>query len=251
MSQLAKALRGAWVYDGGWSEHRQRPHGRPAIGVDGSRFVVCTQNHDPGRQPGAGRAAGRTASWPACGSPRRCSSPRPSCPSCSRGRSGAPARRSVLPADHRDAELGRTVSEGRRHEFATFGWDPDAVPDPQAEATFVRSRLDWDELGVDEHAALLDWYRALLTLRREWPDLTDPRLDRVEVRFDETARWLVLGRGSLVVALNLGRGNGGRRCWRGADPRRRARHGLPTDSVVIARRSLPSRHDGGQDALGG
>src|SRR5207237_3335893 len=37
---LAKALRQAWVYDGVWSPHRQRHHGRSPAGLSGHRFVV-------------------------------------------------------------------------------------------------------------------------------------------------------------------------------------------------------------------
>jgi maltooligosyltrehalose trehalohydrolase len=55
--------------------------------------------------------------------------------------------------DHSDPGLGRTVSEGRRHEFAAFGWDPARVPDPQDPATFERSRLDWAELREQPHTA--------------------------------------------------------------------------------------------------
>src|SRR3546814_13800331 len=43
---LPKALRQAWVNDGTWSETRGRSHGRSPAGLDPSRFVVCTQNHD-------------------------------------------------------------------------------------------------------------------------------------------------------------------------------------------------------------
>ena len=43
---LAKALRQAWVYDGTYSPYRQRVFGRPPAGLDGSQFVVATQNHD-------------------------------------------------------------------------------------------------------------------------------------------------------------------------------------------------------------
>ena len=47
-------------------------------------------------------------------------------------------------------ELGRLVTEGRRSEFAAFRAfaDPDvrdSIPDPQAEATFLASKLDLDE----------------------------------------------------------------------------------------------------------
>ena len=51
--------------------------------------------------------------------------------------------------DHRDPALGRAVTDGRRREFAAFGWEPDDVPDPQDRATFDRSKLDWAELDKD------------------------------------------------------------------------------------------------------
>ena len=89
-------------------------------------------------------------------------------------------------------------------EFAAHGWATDDVPDPQDPATFERSKLDWDELAEPEHAEVLDFYRRLLQLRRLRPELSDPRLDQVEVAYDEGARWLVVHRGSLRVAVNLG-----------------------------------------------
>ncbi len=45
------------------------------------------------------------------------------------------------------------------------------------------------------HAELLAWYRELIALRRARPELTDPWLDRIEVSYDEEARWLVAARG--------------------------------------------------------
>jgi hypothetical protein len=87
---------------------------------------------------------------------------------------------------------------------SSFGWDPDSVPDPQDPATFERSRLDWTEPDKDRHADLLAWYRSLIALRRRIPALTDPRLGRVETECDPAAGWLVVRRGPVVVAANLG-----------------------------------------------
>lgn len=67
--------------------------------------------------------------------------------------------------------------------------------------TFLRSKLDWSELDDEAHRAHLDWYRALIALRRAHPDLSDPRLERVRVEHGET--WLVVHRGALRVAANL------------------------------------------------
>jgi maltooligosyltrehalose trehalohydrolase len=105
--------------------------------------------------------------------------------------------------DHGDAELGRAVSEGRRREFAAFGWAPDDVPDPQDPVTFERSKLNWDEPRRPPHDELLEWHRHLVALRREVPALATEGLGPVEVRYDEDARWLVLERGPLSVVCNL------------------------------------------------
>jgi len=81
---------------------------------------------------------------------------------------------------------------------------PEEMADPQAPATFERSKLRWSELRERPHRAILDWYRSLTALRRSTPDLLDPRLDRVDVTFDEPAGWLVETRGAATIALNIG-----------------------------------------------
>jgi len=106
--------------------------------------------------------------------------------------------------DHEDPELGRAVTEGRRREFASFGWDPTDVPDPQDPETFRRSKLDWAEIDRPPHADVLDWHRRLIALRRSTPALTDGRFDDVEVACDEAGRWLVYSHGAVTVACNLG-----------------------------------------------
>jgi maltooligosyltrehalose trehalohydrolase len=106
--------------------------------------------------------------------------------------------------DHRDPELGRAVSEGRRREFAAFGWDPADVPDPQEEATFARSKLDWAERGAAPHAGLLAWYTELIAVRRRIPALADPRPGSAVAQCDEAAGWLTVRRGPVTVACNLG-----------------------------------------------
>jgi maltooligosyltrehalose trehalohydrolase len=76
--------------------------------------------------------------------------------------------------DHDDPGLAQAVSEGRRREFAAFGWKPEEVPDPQNPATFEASRLDWSELDKPPHAELLAWHRELLRLRRGVGGRHDP-----------------------------------------------------------------------------
>jgi maltooligosyltrehalose trehalohydrolase len=104
---------------------------------------------------------------------------------------------------HRDPALGRAVTEGRRNEFARFGWDPADGPDPQAPNTFAASKLDWAEVDRPPHAGLLAWYERLVQLRRRLPELSDPRLASISVEVDEEAGTLEVRRGRVRLLANL------------------------------------------------
>src|SRR5690606_7306946 len=45
--------------------------------------------------------------------------------------------------DHADPDLAEAIRQGRRREFAAFGWDAESIPDPQAIETFRRAQLNW------------------------------------------------------------------------------------------------------------
>src|SRR5262249_62176125 len=99
--------------------------------------------------------------------------------------------------------LGRGTAEGRLEEFERMGWDAAEVPDPQAPATFARSKLDWTELQHGRHAVLLETYRRLASLRRTLPELTDPAFSSLSANADERTRVFTLRRGSLLIAVNF------------------------------------------------
>jgi maltooligosyltrehalose trehalohydrolase len=201
---LAKALTGVFVHDGTWSSFRQRSHGRPVEPTTpGHRFVVYLQNHD---QVG-NRALGDRISTQLpdgllmVGAALILTSPYT--PMLWMGEEWGARTPWQFFSDHQ-GELGTSVRRGRREEFATHGWETDEVPDPQSAATFHASKLDWKEPETDRSARLLAWTRSLIALRRSRLDLCDGRRDRVEVSFDEQARWLVVRRGDTAVACNLG-----------------------------------------------
>jgi maltooligosyltrehalose trehalohydrolase len=203
LAQLAKALRSAYVYDGGYSRYRQRCHGRPPTGLSGHRFLGYSQTHD---QVG-NRARGERSSMLMNVNRLKIAASlvitAPFIPMLFQGEEWAAATPFLYFSGHPEPELGHAVSEGRKHEFASFGWNPDEIPDPQALDTFACSKLDWNELGHEPHRGLLQWHRELIQLRKEFPELSDGRLDRVKIEFDENARWLVMYRGSIVVAVNF------------------------------------------------
>jgi maltooligosyltrehalose trehalohydrolase len=203
VADVAKALHQAFVYDGNHSNHRRRRHGRPPVGLPAVRFLGYTQTHD---QVGNRAQGDRLSMLTSAGGVRvaaalvLCS---PFVPMLFQGEEWAASTPFQYFTDHEDAELGRLVSEGRRREFGAFGWKPEDVPDPQDPATFERSKLNWAEVAEPEHAAVLEWYRRLIGLRREHR-LHEGGFDSVEVHYDDEARWIVLDRGTVVVAANVG-----------------------------------------------
>ncbi|MGN6796113.1 MAG: malto-oligosyltrehalose trehalohydrolase [Streptosporangiaceae bacterium] len=204
LSQLAKATRQAWVYDGCYSPHRQRVHGRPPVGLAGSQFVVSVQNHD---QVGNRAAGDRLSALTSQGRLKIAAAlmlTSPFVPMLFQGEEWGAQTPFQYFTDHADPGLGSAVTAGRRHEFAAFGWDPADVPDPQDPRTFARSKLDWAESEIGWQADLQAWYRMLIGLRRDVPALSDPRLDQVSADCDERDGWLVVRRGQITVACNLG-----------------------------------------------
>ncbi|MGH9000409.1 MAG: malto-oligosyltrehalose trehalohydrolase [Acidimicrobiia bacterium] len=201
---LAAALERAYVYQGDYSAYRGRRHGRPATGVSGHRFLGYLQNHDQvgNRATGERSAALMSTGRLKVAAALVCCSP--FVPMLFAGEEWAVSSPFQYFTDHQDPDLGRAVSEGRRREFADFGWAPDTVPDPQDPETFARSKLDWAELAKEPHAGILAWHRDLLALRRRLPALSDGRLDLVRTVDDTELGIFVLERGrDVAVAVNL------------------------------------------------
>ena len=203
LANLAKALRNAYVYDGLHSVHRRRIHGRPPTGLDGHHFLGYAQTHD---QVGNRAQGERLSQLVSVGRQKIAAAlvfTSPFVPMLFQGEEWGASTPFQYFADHPEPDLAKAVREGRRKEFAAFGWKPEDVPDPQARETFERSKLNWPELAREQHSAMLDWHRRLIQLRRNEPALSDGRLDLVQTRFDESARWFALERGPITLACNL------------------------------------------------
>lgn len=169
--ELATVIQDGWLYSGAHSAHLNGPRGTHPGRVPMHRFVVCAQNHD---QIG-NRAHGErlhhqvpAAAWRAVSVLLLTA---PMTPLLFMGQEWAVSSPFQYFTDL-EPGLGALVTRGRRAEFADFPEfsDPDAqlrIPDPQAAATFERSRVRWDEQGEGDHARTLALYRALLALRRE------------------------------------------------------------------------------------
>jgi maltooligosyltrehalose trehalohydrolase len=203
LADLTKALKDAWVYDGRYSSFRRRKHGRPHNRLGGERFLGYWQNHDQVGNRAKGERSSQLVSEGQLKIGAALVLTAPFLPMLFMGEEWGAATPFLYFTDHPDPELARAVREGRRKEFVAFGWKPDEIPDPQAPESFAASKLNWAELQAEPHRGLLDWHKKLIHLRRSEPDLSDGRLDKVEIHFDESARWLVMERGAIIVACNL------------------------------------------------
>ncbi len=203
IQDLAKVINRGLVYDGCYSVYRRRRHGRKAEGVSGKQFVACLQNHD---QVGNRATGERTSHLLTPGHMKIGAAivlTSPFVPMLFQGEEWGASSPFLYFTDHRERELGEAVREGRRKEFAAFGWDPQDIPDPQSEETFQSSKLDWKELENTQHEEILQWYRQLIRLRRHVPELTDGSLDAVSATYDEHKQWFIMARGPVLVVCNF------------------------------------------------
>jgi len=107
---------------------------------------------------------------------------------------------------HSDLELIEAVRQGRREEFAAFGWEGE-VPDPQDEATFRRCRLDHGLAGTGHHRILREFYGACLALRRQTPAIGGVEKETMETFVWETEGVLATrqwnGRDAVLLVFNF------------------------------------------------
>jgi maltooligosyltrehalose trehalohydrolase len=167
---IAATARKGWFYTGQHAPYFGGPRGTETDGLTQDRFIFFIQNHD---QIG-NRAFGErlhhqidAAAWRAASALLLML---PETPLLFMGQEWAATAPFLYFTDH-NAELGRLVTEGRRREFQRFAAfsDPETrerIPDPQSEATFLRSRLDWEESKREPHAAAWRLYQRLLRERR-------------------------------------------------------------------------------------
>jgi maltooligosyltrehalose trehalohydrolase len=203
IEQLAKALEKTFVYDGVYSRHRRRIHGRPTANLSQHRFLGFIQNHDQVGNRALGERVGQIAGMERAKIAAALVLLGPFVPMIFEGEEWAASSPFQYFADHEDAELARQVSDGRKREFAAFGWDPASIPDPEKQETFLRSKLNWSEQAESPHAEMLTWYRRLIELRRSSSCLNNGEPGNTRVIYSAKERWLMMTRGAIAVACNF------------------------------------------------
>jgi maltooligosyltrehalose trehalohydrolase len=215
VTDLAVILNSGWLYCGQPSVHLGGPRGTDPAGLAPGRFVICLQNHDQIGNRALGERLHHQIDLAAYRAASAVLLTAPQTPLLFMGQEWAASAPFLFFTDHH-AELGRLITEGRRHEFRHFRafTDPKTrkrIPDPQAEETFLLSRLAWEERERDPHGGVLALYRDLLRLRRNEPALraaTRARFEAVAWDADTLVHYSTATDGSRLLVVARLRGQG-------------------------------------------
>jgi maltooligosyltrehalose trehalohydrolase len=186
--EIARIVQRGWLYSGQYSDFHKTARGTPADDFSPQRFVFCISNHDQvgNRWEGArfhetiSPAGYRALSLFLCLVPHT--------PMLFMGQEWGASAPFHYFTDMSD-ELGAKIVEGRGQEFLhmKFVKNPDELQhmsSPQAESTFLESKLDWSELKKGKHAGLLALYKAGIKLRKELFGDSNPARNHWQVESD-------------------------------------------------------------------
>jgi maltooligosyltrehalose trehalohydrolase len=212
-ARLGRVLAEGYAYQGEpYGEHGE-PRGERSIELPPTAFIDFLQNHDQiGNRAFGERLASLTRpDQLRAGLALLLLSPH--VPMLFMGEEYAALQPFLYFCDY-DGELATAITDGRRGEFAQFGAfaDPairERIPDPNAIATFERSRLRWEERLQPAHSDWLAYVRELLKLRAEHIAQRIPSIVPGAASYDVKGacthvRWPTHRRETLCVQANMG-----------------------------------------------
>jgi maltooligosyltrehalose trehalohydrolase len=193
LRHLAKAYQEGYVYTGEPSAYRRRRHGRPSREIPAERFIVFSQNHDQVGNRIKGERLVNLVPFEALKLAAGVVLLSPFIPLLFMGEEYGEEAPFPYFISHSDPELIRAVREGRREEFASFGWQEDP-PDPNAEETFLAAKLNHKLRQKGKHEVLLNLYKELIRLRKKLPALRRLSKEGMEVACMEKENVLLIRR---------------------------------------------------------
>ena len=211
---LGRALAEGYAYQGEHSGFRGRARGTRSAGLPPPAFINFLQNHDQVGNRACGERLPALAASDALRAGLALLLLAPSIPLMFMGEEFGSIQPFPFFCDF-DGDLARAVTDGRRNEFAHFERfaDPrsrEAIPDPNAAATFDLARIDWADASRAEHFAWQGYVKELLALRRRAIVPLIPGIIAGRARFDVeggavfTVEWRCSGGATLALLANLG-----------------------------------------------
>ena len=207
VAHLGRCLAEGFAYQGQPSAFRDgKPRGEPSRDLPPAAFISFLQNHDQVGNRAFGERIGKLVDSQILHPALTIVLLSPSPPLLFMGEEFGADTPFLFFCDF-GPELAAAVTQGRRREFERFSQfrDPgelSRIPDPNAESTFARSKIDWDSLGRSEHQDWLERYRQLLEIRRR--EIV-PLLDDIA---NGQATFELIGQRGLRVRWNLAGGGG-------------------------------------------
>ena len=213
--RLGRCLAEGYAYQGEPSAFRDgAPRGEPSRDLPPTSFVSFLQNHDQVGNRALGERIVRLSNPEAMRAAIAVLLLAPSPPLLFMGDEFGAQTPFLFFCDFA-SELADKVSKGRRAEFARFKQfrSPESqarIPDPNDLATFLASKLDWACIEQQPHREWLQFYRELLTCRREKivPQIKEivPGSAQYDVLGPSAVhvRWELAKGGSLELITNLG-----------------------------------------------
>lgn len=182
---LAKAFKQSFVYDWQYSPHRQRYHGKAPKGCSPSQFIVCIQNHDQVGNRMMGDRLSKLVSFEAQKLAAGAILLSPYVPMLFMGEEYGEEAPFTYFVSHSNPALIQAVRQGRKQEFAAFHCEGEPL-DPEAVATFLLCKLNWEQHKIGRHQILWSFYQHLIRLRNTLPPLIHQDFQAIETGSDET-----------------------------------------------------------------
>lgn len=202
-NHLVKAWQEGFVYSGQYSKSRRRRHGNSSRDIPAHKLVVAVQNHDQVGNRMHGERLSHLVSFESLKLAAGAVLLSPFIPLLFMGEEWAETAPFLYFISHTDADLVEAVRRGRREEFANFAWQAEP-PDPQDETSFLSCKLNHNLREEGNHRTLVNFYKALIKLRKQTPSLAHPDKSTSEVQYHEDSKILYVqrrGNGSQTVLL--------------------------------------------------
>jgi len=193
LPDLVRAWRQGFVYSGEYSPYRRRRHGASSSEIPARRFVVFSQNHDQIGNRALGERLSDLVSFESLKLAAACILLSPYVPLLFMGEEYADPAPFTFFVSYGDEQLIEAVRKGRREEFADFEWQGE-IPDPLAEETFRRAKLNHALRTEGHHQVLCEFYKELIRLRKTCRSLSKLSKKKQDVQVHEARDAVVIRR---------------------------------------------------------
>jgi maltooligosyltrehalose trehalohydrolase len=207
--ELLSLVKRGFLYQGQYYQWQKKERGTPVTSEPAAAFVFYTQNHDQVANHPQGERIQMLAGPSRCRTLAALMLLAPQTPLLFMGQEFAASSPFLYFADQ-PPELGVKVSAGRKEflsQFPSYA-TPEVqkeIPDPGAESTFLRSKLNLAER--ETHAETYRLYQDLLRLRREDPVIAAQARERLDGAVVGPAAFVIRffgEEGDRLLLVNLG-----------------------------------------------